>query len=308
MRSIPDETFHYQSHLCHQFGCTTSFADGSGLPPDRYRRLSPTSRVLEGWPGLEQGPARLDRCPYCSFSLLFEAGGKGEYHGPWSTGDERKVGGRCTRCSWWYVQRKWHEDNDNVDHIRDDLFTYESIICRFPHELWREPLEQAERELREYRRRLSDLSPKDVEVLVGKILCQYYQCDVRHAGRAGDKGIDLILLQSDAPIAVQVKHRDIERRARSESVAPVREFVGAMVGEGYSHGIFVTTDDRYSEPAQRYAERVRSSFAPLNLMTVREVRDFMGLIAEDQWSEYGRVMRGPTSWKDRFRYAEAGAP
>ena len=125
---MSDETFYYRSHLCHQVGVTTSYAGGSAHAPERYRRISPTSRTLVEWPGLATGPTRLERCPYCASDLLFEVGGQGEYMGVRATGDERKLGGTCGHCNWWYVQRKWHEDNDEVDHIRDDLFTYRTGV------------------------------------------------------------------------------------------------------------------------------------------------------------------------------------
>jgi hypothetical protein len=113
---------------------------------------------------------------------------------------------------------------------------------------------------------------------------------VRHLGRAPhDDGIDLILLLGDQSIAVQVKHRSIYRKQRGEGVVPLREFVGAMFPlSDVTQGIFVTSAEFYTEAAEKYAKDI-SLRMPLNLMTVREVKEHLQIYQKDQWQRYNNI-------------------
>jgi hypothetical protein len=70
-------------------------------------------------------------------------------------------------------------------------------------------------------------------------------------GRSGDGGIDLILVLSDAPLAVQVKRRT--KPGSVESVEAVRLFLAAMQIRGVTGGLFVTTADHFSRQAHNVA-------------------------------------------------------
>jgi len=176
-------------------------------------------------------------------------------------------------------------DEDLYEELFDDS-TYEGTICSFDPSLWTRPLQLVNAELSEFRRSLASIAPKDMETLIGQLLAQYMQCEVRHVGRAGDDGIDLIVIRGDSPMAVQIKHRVPGRRAKSESVVPVREFVGAILAEGFSSGLFVTTDETFSSAAKTLADKVRRRLIPLNLITVHDLRAFMGQIHLEAWQEY----------------------
>ena len=136
--------------------------------------------------------------------------------------DTHLVGCKCTNCNWWYVKVECKTDDDEDYLVRYDDWLCEGAICALDYELWRKPLQLVGHELDEYRRSLSTLKPRDVEILVGQLLSQYQKCDVRHVGRANDKGIDLIGFRGDSIGAVQVKHRRMDRKLRSESIAAVR--------------------------------------------------------------------------------------
>jgi hypothetical protein len=208
-----------------------------------------------------------------------------------STVIDRKLDGRrCKNCNWWFIIGNYSEDDDPYDYAYSSKNTHEGAICRFPYKIWKKPIEAAEQEIKEYRKRLSDLSPVQIEELLGEILAQYKNCEVRHVGRTDDKGIDLILIQGDENTAVQVKHRSINRKKKSESVAPVRDFVGALVGRNYKKGIFFTTDEKYSNSAKEYAEHVSRNFIPLSLYTVNDIREFIGNIVLTQWAQYDKLM------------------
>jgi len=96
-----------------------------------------------------------------------------------------------------------------------------------------------------------------MEALVQSIFRDFYNCDVEYYSSdtyAADGGIDLVAILSEGGLraAIQVK-----RRAKdiAESVICIREFVGAMVMEGFQKGLYVTTG-RFSKPAREMSVRL----------------------------------------------------
>ena len=63
---------------------------------------------------------------------------------------------------------------------------------------------------------------------------------------------ELILLDSDIPVAVQVKRR-LERK--TESVSAIREFLGAALLRGHRRLIYATTARSYSDEAKTAAQQ-----------------------------------------------------
>jgi restriction system protein len=99
------------------------------------------------------------------------------------------------------------------------------------------------------------ISAKKAEDLVRDLLKEYLHGDILKVTtnvNSPDGGIDLFVCSSDGIIgaAIQVKRRITKN---VEPVEQVRNFVGALVIEGYSKGIFVTTAEKFSKPAQRIA-------------------------------------------------------
>ncbi len=285
--------FYYLDQLKHSVGTRVFLQGGIAQDPELYERVhrgdSPADSIL----ALIRGNRLLTICPYCNASLL-NVNGQYSFHGSRDDLWGVKNGAQCTRCNWWYVQRKGTYDSDESDMIDDFTFTQEGVICRFAESIWKTPLEAAEQELGEFSRSLSTLSPTEVEKLVGEVLSQYLQCEVRHVGRPHDHGIDLLVIRGDESIAVQVKYR--RHPDKRESVIPIREFVGAMIGEGFTRGIYVTTAPGYTKDAKRYTETLGRTFAPLNLVSIHELRDFIGNLSSDRWGVYDRA------WADDARF------
>jgi hypothetical protein len=84
-----------------------------------------------------------------------------------------------------------------------------------------------------------ELNPRKMEELVGSVFRDYYGCEVRHVGRTGDGGIDILLIEAESEVVVQVKRR-ISKRA-AEGVSLVREVVGATLLSGRHQAAIVTT-------------------------------------------------------------------
>jgi hypothetical protein len=198
------------------------------------------------------------------------------------------LGWQCIRCGWWLIKKHHYFDDDIRDNeIQDKTIYHEGAIALFDVKWGGAALNGVEEELWQYRKKLSDISPREFERLIGILLGSKHKCDVRHVGRTPhDGGIDLILLLGDQYTAVQVKHRSIYRKQRGEGVVPLREFVGAMFPlSGVTQGIFVTSAEFYSKDAEQYAKDV-SLRMPLNLMSVGEVKEHLRLLKKHQWERY----------------------
>jgi predicted helicase len=111
-------------------------------------------------------------------------------------------------------------------------------------------------------------------------------CEAIHIVGPNDKGIDLILVEGDRQYVVQVKRRSTDA---AESVQGVREFVGAMVLQGYVNGLFVSTAPRFSRQA---AHTVR-------LAAERKLVEQISLIDSSRLIDVCKLTanRMPPAWK-----------
>ena len=76
--------------------------------------------------------------------------------------------------------------------------------------------------------------------------------DAQAVGRSGDGGIDGII-KAD-PLGLNVVYVQAKRWKGKVGAPPVRDFVGALDGEGVQEGIFITTSD-FKPAAKEFAER-----------------------------------------------------
>ena len=133
---------------------------------------------------------------------------------------------------------------------------------------------------------LYKMNPTKFEQFVGGILKEFYDCQVLHVGKSSDGGIDLILIDSnDGKTPVQVKRRST--KSKTESVAIVREFRGAMLLHGYNNGLIVTTADHFSKEAVEASQPQlhHSIRQKIELVDVRQLFDIMGLIGRRRITE-----------------------
>jgi restriction system protein len=76
--------------------------------------------------------------------------------------------------------------------------------------------------------------------------------DAQAVGRSGDGGIDGII-KAD-PLGLNVVYIQAKRWEGNVGAPPIRDFVGALDGEGVQEGIFITTSD-FNPAAKEFAER-----------------------------------------------------
>jgi restriction system protein len=78
---------------------------------------------------------------------------------------------------------------------------------------------------------------------------------VQRLGRSGDEGIDGIV--NEDPLGLDVVYIQAKRYAPDSTIGRdrIQQFAGALVGQGASKGVFVTTSS-FSRGAVEYAQRV----------------------------------------------------
>ncbi len=76
--------------------------------------------------------------------------------------------------------------------------------------------------------------------------------DAEAVGRSGDGGIDGII--NEDRLGLDVVYVQAKRWEANTGEPPIRDFVGALDGEGAQKGIFITTSN-FNPSAEKFAER-----------------------------------------------------
>ncbi len=150
----------------------------------------------------------------------------------------------CRNCGWWvfvFSKNKVYP----FESFRNEF--HEGVLHNFDYENSDEPITALRKRIVQQKTDLRSISPKQMEILVGSVLRDYYDVSVQYVGGPGDNGIDLLLTEGEKKIAVQVKRR--ESPNSSESVSTIRDFLGAIILGGIPKGIVVSTAKKFTKPA-----------------------------------------------------------
>jgi restriction system protein len=202
------------------------------------------------------------RCPNCSFAFTSYSNAPSTIHPELQNSSElifvpARILFLCQHCGWWQLRSEGSiikDGNVEFDLVRD-AYQYHSLLEEIDISSNDILLADLKSHLM---RRWEDrrlISASKAEQLVADILKEHLACDVYHTtanANTRDGGIDLFVCASDGRVkaAVQVKRR-VTRAV--ELVHEVRNFVGALIVEGYDKGIFVTTASRFSSGAKEVA-------------------------------------------------------
>ena len=130
-----------------------------------------------------------------------------------------------------------------------------------PYDISKDTIEENYQQIRkelaaELLQRIRDNTPAFFEELVIDLLVAMgyggSREDAQAVGRSGDGGIDGII-KAD-PLGLNVVYVQAKRWKGKVGAPPVRDFVGALDGEGVQEGIFITTSD-FNPAAKEFAER-----------------------------------------------------
>ena len=152
-------------------------------------------------------------------------------------------------CGWWGIYYSnddgnidFYEHPDNGSYFEEEMYC--GIIKRFDSSDKNIPTDFLINEIKSNKKILYNVNPKKMEEIVQSVFSSSFNCEVTHCGKSHDGGIDLYYVNSDSPIAVQVKRRT--KHEAIEGVSTVRDFLGAMIINNYKKGIIVSTADHFS--------------------------------------------------------------
>lgn len=177
--------------------------------------------------------AEVRHCRYCR-SLMRSLRGECREFGHWRT-VTLKI---CRSCGWYAL-------HDNF--LDDGMWSFKTAVLE-ERSISDEslPLNVVKAELLRNWSSRTELTARQAEEVIVSVLKAHLNCDVRYVTNtyAPDRGIDFVLVESDrTSIALQIKRRIIKN---VEPVTEVRAFLGAMVVNGFTKGIYVTTANRFS--------------------------------------------------------------
>lgn len=195
-------------------------------------------------------------CVYCQSEMR-------EIHCSWGEEDEEMTEGHgtfyketqfylCQKCGWWH--NVMFEDWDNYDYHQYTFVKVKGTLKIFNISDYNIPLSTLNDEIKKNPNILNSIHHKKMEEVVQYVFKGYFDCEVKHCGKSHDGGIDLLVLDSENPIAVQVKRRMKEDYV--EPVSIVREFLGAMIYQNTSKGIFVSTAEKFSSEAVKFSKGI----------------------------------------------------
>jgi hypothetical protein len=113
------------------------------------------------------------------------------------------------------------------------------------------------------------MSPTRFERLIADVFRRNYSsAEVIHVGRPDDGGVDVLLVESNGcQWLIQAKRR--ESPYASEGISTIRNLLGAMVLDGASHGIVVSTADHFTYRARQAVRTAQQRDMVLRLVDRR---------------------------------------
>lgn len=153
----------------------------------------------------------------------------------------------CDKCGWW--EHSYHSQLEGEPEYKDwEARINSAILRKFEINSSVVPISTLRTYIAKHPNHIIDIHHKKMEELVASIFSDHYQCEAKLVGKSNDGGVDVVLIKSDAPIIIQVKRRmDLNK---TESVAPIRELIGATLLQDSRDCIFVTTGKRFTKAAK----------------------------------------------------------
>ena len=151
------------------------------------------------------------------------------------------------------------KDNETPETVQ--VIEQEHVASKTPEERIDAAVDEINGNLRgQLLERIAELSPSFFErLVVDLIVAMGYggnrQTVAQRIGRSNDEGIDGVV--NEDPLGLDVVYIQAKRYSKDNTIGRerIQQFAGALVGQGASKGVFVTTSS-FSSGAKQYAERV----------------------------------------------------
>lgn len=143
----------------------------------------------------------------------------------------------CPHCGWWTAYRVHQGDHPRTSHLYECYDGIVGSLKEFDPADISVPIEDVRRHLQINRERVYDLHPRVFEEVVGSVF-RDHGWRVKVTAYTGDDGVDVVLTDGAKTVGVQVKKNKKERKVEAEQI---RALAGALVLNGMTEGVFVTT-------------------------------------------------------------------
>jgi hypothetical protein len=155
----------------------------------------------------------------------------------------------CPSCGWW--EYKYSSELESIIDASETKFgearIRSAILKKFEIDSNVAPIAALESLISREPERIHQIHHGQMEKLVASVFSDHYTCEARIIGGSNDGGIDIVLITAEHPILVQVKRRKSSKKR--ESVAQIRELIGATLLTEAKNCIFVTTADQFTKSA-----------------------------------------------------------
>ncbi len=158
----------------------------------------------------------------------------------------------CVHCGWWQMEK-----TNDVPSGGSLFGVLSATLHSYDIDSNEAPIRALRRYLEAHSEAIHSISPRKMEELTQSVLKDFFQCEVLHVGHSHDRGIDLLVVNSEYTFPIQIKRRSHPNA--TESVKTVREMFGVMYRDGYRRAAVVTSAKRYSREAKREVDEVLST-------------------------------------------------
>lgn len=227
-------------------------------------------------------------CPYDNNPTKLVFDGYDPLDSPHGGGERLKIWA-CDSCGYWQLDKTSTWWNDLATLEGQDRIQKHSILRHFDIESVNIPILSLREYLKSKPNLIYKVTPKNMELLVQSVFSDFFKCEVHHCGQSHDGGVDLYFIQSDKPVFIQVKRREIPNK--TEPVNTIREFLGAMMLKQAKKGYFVSTAKKFSAEAQKTAHKAErlGLIESYDLVNHKRFFEILNIVHKDvvpPWKKY----------------------
>ena len=179
----------------------------------------------------------------------------------------------CRGCGWWNVYRVKQNYIARTAGVAEGYSGTIGSLKELDLTDISAPLSEVRQYLLARQEELYSVHPRVFE----EVVCSVFKdagWQARVTAYAGDEGIDVVLDGPDgATVGVQVKRYGAHRRIEAEQI---RSFAGALLLDGRTRGVFVTTSD-FRKGARQAAARYATIGYPIELVNASGFLEALGI-------------------------------
>lgn len=222
---------------------------GDGADCDTNVDLPDNDEILENaWKWLEDHEEGYSNCPFCAYkleSIYKQVPLRKKFIDPF--GHRLEYWGNfwiCRNCMFWMFKSFTYVPDSLLSDYYYNLAI--SKIQEFDNNLPVEFTSELAQILRRNPNYWHRLNPNALEVYIRDIFkANYSNCEVIHVGKPGDRGVDVLFIDTqEKRWLIQVKRRS--RSDATEGFGTLQNLLGAMVMNDSLNGILVSTVDHFS--------------------------------------------------------------